>query len=264
MRKPIVLASLLFCFALAKSQCPTPTISIASPPLTCIDALVNLQANASGGHAPYTYEWEPSNKTTASIIVSDSAVVTYTCTVTNSCGSSKADTVKLIPDNPILNVCCNATINSGDSVALTAMGDCRWHWWVPVSSLNCDTCATVIAEPQTTTTYTITGTDSLGCQIEETVTVTVLPTGIEKIQSDNLLAIFPNPNTGIFTIEATGINNKAIIEVYNMFGQKVYQGNMNPSTITQINLSNEPAGLYLYRVNTEQGALISSGKVIIQ
>jgi hypothetical protein len=48
-----------------------------------------------------------------------------------------------------------------------------------------------------------------------------------------------------------------------MFGEKIYSSKLHPTT-TQIDLSTNADGIYLYRVLTENGDLISSGKMVIQ
>jgi len=75
--------------------------------------------------------------------------------------------------------------------------------------------------------------------------------------------LFPNPNNGKFTVSLKGVQEKTQINIYNILGEQVYQSSLNAST-TQIELSNKAEGLYLYRVLTETGALVSEGKIVIQ
>jgi len=74
--------------------------------------------------------------------------------------------------------------------------------------------------------------------------------------------IYPNPSNGCFTISIQSITNKAQVEVYNMLGQSIYRSNLNPIN-TYINLSGQPAGVYLYRIVSEYGEYIANGKLII-
>jgi uncharacterized repeat protein (TIGR03803 family) len=80
---------------------------------------------------------------------------------------------------------------------------------------------------------------------------------------DNEVVIYPNPNNGVFTVsirnDQLGISNQ--IEIYNMLGEKIYIGKINSAT-TELDLSNQAQGIYLYRM-TEQGNLVSEGKFII-
>ena len=90
--------------------------------------------------------------------------------------------------------------------------------------------------------------------------------GINTISSLNAeAAIFPNPNNGAFTIElkSAQLPIKNTVEVYNMLGEKIFTGNLN-SANTQIKLSNAGEGMYLYRIISENGNLVSQGKLIIQ
>jgi hypothetical protein len=88
-------------------------------------------------------------------------------------------------------------------------------------------------------------------------------TGIENISNQNSFILYPNPSNGTFTVQLSGVNSLSSIEIYNMFGEKIYTTKLN-AIDTQIDLTNNPDGIYLYRVLTETGGLISSGKMVIQ
>jgi hypothetical protein len=83
-----------------------------------------------------------------------------------------------------------------------------------------------------------------------------------KINNEKL-KIYPNPNSGIFTIESLGVNGQSTVIIYNMLGEQVYYTKLNSNT-TQIDLSKEAKGIYLYRAIAESGEPISQGKFIIQ
>ena len=48
-----------------------------------------------------------------------------------------------------------------------------------------------------------------------------------------------------------------------MLGEKVYQSKIS-SAKTEINLNENPQGIYFYRVIKENGAVIGNGKLIIE
>ncbi|MGP8215441.1 MAG: choice-of-anchor tandem repeat GloVer-containing protein [Bacteroidia bacterium] len=90
-------------------------------------------------------------------------------------------------------------------------------------------------------------------------------------------SVYPNPSiNGVFTVAINnyqlGINNQ--VEVYNMMGEKIAASNSSkgggfyslPSGVEgwAIDISNQPAGIYLYRIITDNGECIASGKLIIQ
>ena len=78
-----------------------------------------------------------------------------------------------------------------------------------------------------------------------------------------IVQIFPNPTTGIFNIQLLGVSGKSSVEVYNMLGKEVESEKLKVES-TEIDLSNQPAGIYLYRIISEKGELVGSGKVIVQ
>src|SRR6185312_10788208 len=92
-------------------------------------------------------------------------------------------------------------------------------------------------------------------------------TGINKviITNTNITNLYPNPNMGIFTIELANSyqSTNGQIEIYDMFGAKIYTTKINSSN-AQIDIGNKANGVYLYRVLTETGNLISTGKFVIQ
>lgn len=91
-----------------------------------------------------------------------------------------------------------------------------------------------------------------------------ISTAINKIPELKYNAYaFPNPGNGAFTIQSTYLELNSMIEVYNILGLKIFNSKLS-STTTQIDLSNNPTGIYLYRVLNEAGELISTGKLVIQ
>jgi hypothetical protein len=53
-----------------------------------------------------------------------------------------------------------------------------------------------------------------------------------------------------------------VIKIYNILGENIYQTILYSNT-TEINLSAQPQGMYLYRVMKGDGSLVGEGKVII-
>ena len=79
-----------------------------------------------------------------------------------------------------------------------------------------------------------------------------IPVGIE-VELDNMpeITIYPNPSNGTFTIEnATSIQT---LEIYNVNGQKVQVELFN----NQLDLTDQPKGIYLLRVLLGSGELVS-------
>jgi len=84
---------------------------------------------------------------------------------------------------------------------------------------------------------------------------------IPKQFNSNELKIYPNPNVGNFSVEIT--DKKADkIELYNVLGSLIYEKN-NLSTINEIDITKQAAGLYILKV-LENGKLLTIEKIIKQ
>lgn len=88
-------------------------------------------------------------------------------------------------------------------------------------------------------------------------------TGITEIPSTNSIEIYPNPTAGILNISIDNLQDKAIVQIYNLLGQRVLQSNLNPNE-TELNLTGVSAGSYLYRITGANGEYIGSGNFVVQ
>jgi murein DD-endopeptidase MepM/ murein hydrolase activator NlpD len=112
---------------------------------------------------------------------------------------------------------------------------------------------------------TITGTYTFQCTYNgitcsSTFTVGDVPTGGINENEIAQVKIYPNPNNGKFILEKQTTNGQKI-EIFNTFGEKVYQTEI-ANQRTEINLDLN-AGIYFYKLK-EDNHFISSGKIIIQ
>ncbi len=90
-----------------------------------------------------------------------------------------------------------------------------------------------------------------------------VPMGISSMNAGNgVVSLYPNPNNGVFQIAGSQqLLANSQIEIYNMLGEKVYSHyQITTPSEYQIDLSSQPAGIYLFRVITETGYLIGEGK----
>jgi hypothetical protein len=76
------------------------------------------------------------------------------------------------------------------------------------------------------------------------------------------IAIYPNPSNGIFTLQTNEMNSAKSICIYTILGQKIYDAIIS-SNETTVDISNQPKGVYLYKVFGENGET-KSGKLVIE
>jgi hypothetical protein len=71
----------------------------------------------------------------------------------------------------------------------------------------------------------------------------------ENFNTVNIVNIYPNPSTGIFTILS---EEETAVEVYDMIGKKVYSNKVSIGSST-IDLTNHANGIYLVLVTNQTG-----------
>lgn len=154
---------------------PSPSITI-TPTLSLICSGQTTTLSASGAN---TYTWNSSltlSSNSGSIVAANpNSTAIYTVTGTlNTCTNTAVTTVSVIP-NPTLTLSPNVSICQGviSSATLTASGASSYSW-TNSSSLSSPTGSIVIASPNTTTNYTVTGTN-VTCTNTAIVTVSVNP-----------------------------------------------------------------------------------------
>ncbi|PCJ28316.1 MAG: hypothetical protein COA97_01400 [Flavobacteriales bacterium] len=87
--------------------------------------------------------------------------------------------------------------------------------------------------------------DSNGCDVSNcTVGIN------ENTLIENEVIVYPNPNNGTFTIEASNLEN-SVLEIYNLTGQLVNQTTLNKNT-TVIDINNQAKGLYLLKISNNK------------
>jgi len=80
--------------------------------------------------------------------------------------------------------------------------------------------------------------------------------------------VYPNPSNGKFTIQVTNSPDVKYLEIYNVMGKRIYSSTYQPSVIDyqsySIDISTQPAGVYLYRLLNQSGNLVDEGKLLVQ
>lgn len=161
-----------------------PVVTITGNTSVCSGTATTLTASGAN-----TYTWSPStglNTTTgATVIANPSTPTTYTvigeagnCTIvpqTVFVSVNTTPTVTVTPSSPL-------TICTGQSKELKATGATNYSW-SPALGLSSTTSATVTANPETTTTYTIIGSNG-SCADTVEVLITVVPSPVVGLTND--------------------------------------------------------------------------------
>ncbi len=181
-----------------------------------------ITTSVSGGSGTYTYAWTPNGETSSSI--TNLSAGTYGLTVTDSDGCSMTESyiVAITGSLTIVATPVSTTIQQGQSVQLSAAGGTTYNW-TPSNGLSCTDCANPIATPNTTTIYTVTGTDASGCTGTDNVTVI-----IQVICGEVYVPTVFSPNgSGPDVNNTQCVYGTCIAElsyaIYNRWGEKVFE-----------------------------------------
>lgn len=153
------------------------TVTISEPAQMTVQLTVNtspctgastgsITATPTGDAPPFTYQWNPSTQTTATITGLGAGVHSVTVTDTSGCTVTGSTTINALPLPPA-NAGPNQSICIGNSATLTASGGTGYLWSTT------QTTASITVTPQNTTTYTVTVTGANGCTATDDVVVTV-------------------------------------------------------------------------------------------
>lgn len=151
-----------------------PNVTSSSNVAICMGSTTNLQA--FGGSS---YTWAPATGLSCiacpNPTATPMATTTYIVTGTdaNGCVDTAQVTVTVNP-LPAITIAGSLAICTGATTNLVASGAASYVWY-PGGGLSCTTCPNPVANPASTTTYTIIGTSALGCKDSITRTVTVSP-----------------------------------------------------------------------------------------
>ena len=222
----------------------------------------------SGNQASFTYSWTPSTGLTCNNCPNPIANPTNTTTYQliasdGTCKDTTQVTVTVLPPVPLTTI-PEVTVNSGQTVTLTASG-ASTYYWQPSTTIYNPTSATPEAFPNVTTTYTVQGTGPgpSFCVAYDTVEVIV------KNDSDLVFYNTFTPNhddvNDTWFIGNIFLYPNSTVTIYNRYGKQVYfaYGYSNQWDGTSLG-ANLPDATYYYVVTTGTGRSYRGSVTIIR
>ncbi len=228
------------------------------------DSSATAIANVSGGTGPFTYSWAPYGGVNS--MANKLAAGTYTVTVTDSNGC-KADTFATITQPSLFFLIPHYVLetqlsNCNGSILVNCQGGTPPYSYYWAGGATTDSIGKLCPG-----NYCIKATDSLGC-IDSTCFIVKLDTtvGINAIIKPFNAIAYPNPSTGVFnfTINDAQYIMNSELSVYSTFGQKIYSKKIfNPHSALSIDISEQPSGVYFYKMISNSGTELANGKLLI-
>lgn len=215
---------------------PSGSITLNGTTSLCTGESVTLTAQAGN-----TYFW---NTGAISQLITVNSAGSYFVTITGPNGCSvKSDTIQVT-----INDIDNTVSLSG--VTLTAHQTGASYQWLDCNNGNLPIPGETSQsfEPTENGNYAVEVTAN-GCS-ETSVCVVVNSVGIESL-GQNGWNVYPNPNSGVFTVTSIQEFNNAVIEIYSAVGQLIYK-NIHSGNSIVIELAEQPTGVYILKVNNQQ------------
>ena len=157
------------------SNC-TVTPSVSGVSSLCPNQSGTLTASATGT-SPFTFVWS-TGSTAQTITINSAGSYTVTVTGNGGCTASSVRNVTASP-NVTINVSGTNSICEGGSTTLTASGANTYTWSTGAFG------SSITVSPNATTTYTVTGVNSIGCSGIASRVVTVFPNITASIDGVN-------------------------------------------------------------------------------
>jgi PKD repeat protein len=204
-----------------------PTVTITSVPVgsACEGKNIVFTAHPTTGGTNPTYQWMvdgtnvgTNSSTYSTTTLTDGQTVTCIMTSNSACANpatatSNALTMTIKPNPPIPVITATGTL-------LTSSATTGNQWYLNGVYLSGETNQTynVTVNSNYTVMVTVNGCSSLSAP------VTVVTTGVEELNKENLLLIYPNPNKGNFTVSFNAPDKDTyVIELRNDLGQLLFQ-----------------------------------------
>ncbi|MBK6931089.1 MAG: T9SS type A sorting domain-containing protein [Saprospirales bacterium] len=234
----------------------------AFPDSICIGENSSIEVY-SGFAASYLWSTGTSSSGSGSseTYVEPTTTSTYTVTVTYSNGCTDvAQATVFVSPFPIITVEANPdTIQTGSTATLTADGGgigATYLWSTG------ETAPSIQVSPTATKTYSVTCTNSIGCNTTAAVTLTVIPfVSTKNIDTIESIKIYPNPANGMFVIELKVSDSGFVkISLLDEMGYILEQRTEQPTMgaiVSHFDIAFLPAGLYFLKLQTENGEFLT-------
>lgn len=206
---------------------PRPAFFASAPQGVCYDT--ETQLLASGGD---TYQWAPADflddPASPTPVVRALAPVSYSVRISESfCGYDSL--VQFAPLQvyplPVVHAIKESDINCVvRSAQLRASGGFNYSW-SPASALDNPRKRDPIAIVDTSTQFIVTATSQYGCKKNDTLMVLVTKTGTPVFEVPNAFTPNGDGKNDCFGIKKWGVVRLESFEVYNRWGQKLFQTN---------------------------------------
>ncbi len=234
-----------------------PNTTVTPDTTICAGETVMLTGNGGA-----SYFWN-TTETTQSILVSPTNTTTYSVVASNgSCTGSVASVQVTVLPAPTVVAGASATtvyLSTGATVNFNNTGSSASSYSWDFGDGGSATTGSPSHTYTSVGTYTVILSGTLGsCTSYDTLTIDVQASvSIHEVVDGISMTIFPNPTEGLVNINMINTSGVAIeMQIVDAVGKLIESSQLNGYDIrTSVDLTNQPAGIYLVRILTDGGVL---------
>ncbi|MEZ5174414.1 MAG: choice-of-anchor V domain-containing protein [Bacteroidia bacterium] len=206
-----------------------------------------LQLTASNFGFEDNVTWNPGN--IAGPVYFPETAGTVTAVVSNLCGSSPAVSAEVnlfaIPEMPVI------MLGGGAELIADVVAD-SFAWYFNGTFIENEN-DSIIESPEIGE-YTVTAFNAGVCASAPSAAFNYDPTFASSSLKPEF-NLYPNPNTGVFSISGIAVNEKALIQIFDNGGRLVFAEQINGGTIYAVNAQLAP-GHYLVKLGNTTKQLV--------
>jgi len=239
----------------AQPAMPTAPIvgTIAQP--TCASATGSVVLNGLPTTGTWTLTCTPGGTTTTGTgtisTITGLATGTYTYTVTNASTCISSSSANIVIDaQPVTPIAQYTYTSNGLTVTFsnTSVGATSYSW--DIGGFVSNDVNPIYSFPSNGQYAVVLTANNQGCTSTYTQTITISGVGIETAEMSDNLMVYPNPTTGMITIQLNGQVSNAKLFISDMMGRVVFQKVIREIK-ESLDLTSLSPGIYELQINNE-------------
>ena len=246
---------------------PLPEVTLEPQGTACVNAEPVTLTGGSPEGGEYWGDGISENMFFPDVAGPGEHLINYTWTGPNGCSNTASQpfTVFALPDVNLGNdtsVCGDVTVTLNAEVPGGVS-----YLWTPgnytTSSITVDTVGVGLGVQE----YSVMVTDENGCANSDAIVILFLDcTGIHEITGLKQVVVFPNPNSGVFTLEIVSEQPVELtLKIFNTAGVKIFEKQkitVDGQYSENISLDNTGAGVYYILLENKEGKIFK--KILVR